>query len=140
MAARKWTHAQKIAQGKAIRGWRPWRYSTGPRTRVGKEKASKNSIKHGCFSRWVYKLKAMERYGRGLHFEGLEYADEVERFRLLVSKKVSEIALRKGDAKALLIAHHFISLQTVRTETNLLCHESAWLGYQAPTPNKILRC
>lgn len=43
MAARKWTLAQRQQQARAIRDWRPWEQSTGPRTPEGKSVVSGNA-------------------------------------------------------------------------------------------------
>jgi hypothetical protein len=47
MAARKWNLEQKLEQSRRIYFWRPWEKSTGPRSLIGKNKSSKNSLKHG---------------------------------------------------------------------------------------------
>lgn len=47
MSARKWSTEQKLKQSEAIRRWKPWEGSTGPKTALGKSKVSKNAIKYG---------------------------------------------------------------------------------------------
>jgi hypothetical protein len=37
-----WTKERKARQSALIRTWRPWEASTGPRTKEGKQKASRN--------------------------------------------------------------------------------------------------
>ena len=62
---RQWTELQH--QQAALRAHlnRPWQYSTGPRTLLGKLKSSRNSYKHGSFSyekqllRWYVRLSVM---------------------------------------------------------------------------------
>jgi hypothetical protein len=44
MAARLWTPEQRLRQGEAIRRWKPWRLSTGPRTAEGKIRSSRNAL------------------------------------------------------------------------------------------------
>jgi hypothetical protein len=48
MAARQWTEEQRRRQGDLIRTWSPWKLSTGPKTVVGKGKASRNAYKGGA--------------------------------------------------------------------------------------------
>ena len=47
---RCWTPEQKAAQAAAIRRWRPWEQSTGPKTPEGKAIASQNAYAHGMRS------------------------------------------------------------------------------------------
>lgn len=48
---RVWTAEQKAVQAAKIRGWKPWKASTGPKTAAGKARSSANSYKHGLRSR-----------------------------------------------------------------------------------------
>ena len=43
--ANGWTPERRARQAEAIRRWRPWEKSTGPRTAEGKAKASRNAYK-----------------------------------------------------------------------------------------------
>src|SRR5262245_36216626 len=45
--AQGWTLKRRARQGAAIRRWKPWRYSTGPRTVQGKALASRNRYRGG---------------------------------------------------------------------------------------------
>ncbi len=45
-----WTPERRMRQAEAIRRWRPWARSTGPRTQAGKEACSRNAYKHGLRS------------------------------------------------------------------------------------------
>jgi hypothetical protein len=45
--ANGWTQERRQKQSEAIRTWKPWRNSTGPRTSVGKANASQNAYKGG---------------------------------------------------------------------------------------------
>lgn len=45
--ANGWTTERRARQAKAIRGWRPWEQSTGPRTTEGKARASQNAYRGG---------------------------------------------------------------------------------------------
>jgi hypothetical protein len=46
-----WTAERRTRQAALIRGWRPWRRSTGPKTEAGKARCSMNALKHGCTGR-----------------------------------------------------------------------------------------
>jgi hypothetical protein len=45
-----WTPERRKKQSKAIRKWKPWEKSTGPKTEEGKEKSKMNAQKHGMRS------------------------------------------------------------------------------------------
>ncbi|TXC86300.1 hypothetical protein FRZ40_01185 [Paraburkholderia azotifigens] len=47
---RRWTPEQRARQAKAIRRWRPWENSTGPRTTAGKAVSASNASIHGLRS------------------------------------------------------------------------------------------
>ncbi len=47
MAARSWTTEQREEQREAIKRWRPWEQSTGPKSQGGKAKVSQNGWKGG---------------------------------------------------------------------------------------------
>jgi hypothetical protein len=42
-----WTPERRAAQAEAIRRWKPWEHSTGPRTAEGKRRAAKRGWKGG---------------------------------------------------------------------------------------------
>lgn len=48
--ANGWTPERRARQSEAIRRWRPWEQSTGPRTEEGKSVASQNALRHGLRS------------------------------------------------------------------------------------------
>lgn len=45
--ANGWTPERRRQQSMAIRRWRPWERSTGPRTSAGKTKVARNAWKGG---------------------------------------------------------------------------------------------
>ncbi len=45
--ANGWTSERRARQSEAIRRWRPWERSTGPKTAEGKAKVSRNGYKGG---------------------------------------------------------------------------------------------
>jgi hypothetical protein len=53
--ANGWTSARRAKQAQAIRTWRPWEHSTGPRTPEGKARAAGNAER---FHGWTPELKA----------------------------------------------------------------------------------
>lgn len=48
MAARSWTQEQRERQREAIRSWKPWEQSTGPKSPEGKARVSRNGWKGGA--------------------------------------------------------------------------------------------
>jgi len=49
-----WSEEARERARKRILESKPWRFSTGPRTKEGKEKVSKNALKHGRYAeKWV---------------------------------------------------------------------------------------
>jgi hypothetical protein len=59
-----WTAERRAKQAAAIRNWRPWEQSTGPRTEAGKQKSAQNSLKHGWRSKAASRLRALLRQQR----------------------------------------------------------------------------
>ena len=49
-SAAGWTLQRRQRQSQAIRAWKPWSQSTGPRTEVGKSEVSKNAYKGGHYA------------------------------------------------------------------------------------------
>ena len=45
-----WTLERKKKQAEAIKRWKPWIQSTGPKTEEGKKASSMNALKHGMRS------------------------------------------------------------------------------------------
>lgn len=50
---RKWTPEERQRQAEAIRKWKPWRHSTGPKTLAGKRKSRMNACKPVSLSREI---------------------------------------------------------------------------------------
>ena len=44
---RGWTEERRKKQAEAIRRWKPWENSTGPKSAAGKSRSSMNAYKHG---------------------------------------------------------------------------------------------
>ena len=45
--ANGWTETRRKRQAEAIKRWRPWEHSTGPRTPAGKTRVSRNAYRGG---------------------------------------------------------------------------------------------
>ena len=45
--ANGWTEERRKRQSELIQNWQPWKSSTGPKTSIGKSKASQNAFKGG---------------------------------------------------------------------------------------------
>jgi hypothetical protein len=57
-----WTPARRARQAASIRGWQPWRRSTGPKTGTGKARVAMNGLRHGHRSRaWIERAKRIRR-------------------------------------------------------------------------------
>jgi hypothetical protein len=57
---RNWTSEARAAHSALIRELKPWKKSTGPRTKNGKTKSKRNALKHGTRSEeWKQFLHAL---------------------------------------------------------------------------------
>lgn len=65
--ARQWTEEERRKQSEAIKRWKPWKKSTGPRTKEGKEESKMNAFKHGGY---MYEMEVLKHALR-LHREFL---------------------------------------------------------------------
>lgn len=61
MAARTWTPEQRQRQAKAIRRWKPWEQSTGPRSAEGKAKVARNAYQGGEWRRFRASIKLLNQ-------------------------------------------------------------------------------
>lgn len=63
-----WTPERRAKQAEAIKRWKPWAKSTGPKSEAGKNASRYNSYKHGCRSAGALKLRAaMAKQSRWLN-------------------------------------------------------------------------
>lgn len=122
MAARKWTMEQRKTQSQAIKKWKSWDSSTGPRTVQGKKKSSQNSFQHGCDSMWVKILRQFERDIRRSRSASVSANKELEAYRREVEKRIAENALRRGEPKILVKAFGFLSAEISRS-TKKMFHD-----------------
>jgi hypothetical protein len=58
--ANGWTAERRARQSEAIRRWRPWERSTGPRTSEGKARVARNAFEGG----WRQVLRELARVMR----------------------------------------------------------------------------
>lgn len=56
-----WTPQRRQRQSQAIRSWRPWERSTGPRSPEGKARVARNADKGGEWRRLREEVKAWNR-------------------------------------------------------------------------------
>lgn len=62
MTANGWSPVRKGRQRAAIHRWKPWNKSTGPKTVAGKQKVSRNNLKHGNRSRaFIEEVRALRQ-------------------------------------------------------------------------------
>ena len=81
-----WTPERRAKQAEAIKKWKPWTKSTGPRTETGKTICARNAYKHGCRSRGALKLRAvMARHSRWL--AGIVAASRLDLIRKIAAQK-----------------------------------------------------
>lgn len=57
--ANGWTEERKRKQAEAIRRWKPWEKSTGPKTEEGKARVSLNAWKHGMRTRDLHEYEVL---------------------------------------------------------------------------------
>jgi len=57
--ANGWTADRRARQALAIKRWRPWESSTGPRTRDGKARSARNADRGGQWPQFRASLKAL---------------------------------------------------------------------------------
>jgi hypothetical protein len=61
MAARTWTPEQREQQREAIRRWKPWEQSSGPKSPEGKTRASRNAWAGGDWLKLRELVKTLNR-------------------------------------------------------------------------------
>ena len=73
-----WTAERRAKQSEAIRGWRPWEQSTGPRSAEGKASVSRNADNGG-------KREAMRQLSREMRAMMAEHGEVLETVRIALS-------------------------------------------------------
>lgn len=66
MATRTWTAEQRQRQAEAIRRWKPWEQSTGPKSATGKAKVSRNAYTGG---EWAKLRKAVKELNQTMRVQ-----------------------------------------------------------------------
>ncbi len=61
-----WSDERRAAHAAAMRRWKPWERSTGPRTAAGKARAARNALKHGLHTKLMRRARRLLR--RQAHF------------------------------------------------------------------------
>lgn len=61
MSARTWTPEQRQRQAEAIRRWKPWKQSTGPKSAEGKAKVAQNAYSGGDWAKLRKIVKEMNQ-------------------------------------------------------------------------------
>ena len=56
-----WTPERRARQAQAIRRWRPWEHSTGPRTAEGKARSARNAYTGGHWRQERELLKTLRQ-------------------------------------------------------------------------------
>jgi len=80
-----WSREARERARRRILESKPWRFSTGPRSREGKSRVSRNALKHGRYAkRWV---PEEERRRRGRRRETREALREFERLMKELKRK-----------------------------------------------------
>ncbi len=59
-----WTPERRAKQAAAIRRWKPWQKSTGPKSTAGKQKASQNAYKEGGWAELQRELRVLKKMMR----------------------------------------------------------------------------
>ena len=93
-----WTSERRARQAALIRGWQPWRRSTGPKTEAGKARCAMNALKHGFRSRATIEEFRRVRYAIRLA------ARNNEIMRLFIRVRDARPDLKPAYARLLLAA------------------------------------
>ena len=93
-----WTPERRSRQAALIRGWQPWRRSTGPKTEAGKAHCMMNALKHGFRSRATIEEFRRVRYAIRLA------ARNNEIMRLFIRVRDARPDLKPAYARLLLAA------------------------------------
>ena len=71
----QWTEERRKKQAEAIRRWKPWEKSTGPKTEKGKEASRLNAYKHGAYEAGSAEIREVLRLNAAFVSALLRYED-----------------------------------------------------------------
>ena len=73
----KWSEERKKKQAEAIKRWKPWEKSTGPKTKKGKARCSTNAIKSGAYTGKMKEMREMLRHNKAFleHYQKMHVAE-----------------------------------------------------------------
>ena len=57
-----WTPERRAMQSKLIKGWKPWKHATGPKSAPGKAKVARNAFRGGKRPALRQAIKALNLY------------------------------------------------------------------------------
>jgi hypothetical protein len=83
-----WTPERRARQAALIRGWQPWRRSTGPKTEAGKARCAMNALKYG------YRMRARIEELRKVRYILRLAAQNIELVRLYIRRRDARPRIR----------------------------------------------
>ncbi len=89
-----WTPERRAKQAEAIRRWRPWDQSTGPKTETGKARVARNAYKGGHRERLRERARLQAEVSRAV--------DEIASIPLSIAKPKHNPKRSAAD-----VSHHF---------------------------------
>lgn len=107
--SKDWSPERRARQAALIRGWQPWRRSTGPRTEAGKVRCAMNALKHGFRSCTTIREYQRIRYAIRLA------ASNNERLRAFIRNRNARprIRIKPGYVKLWLARHSGLPRKSV---------------------------
>jgi translation initiation factor 2 beta subunit (eIF-2beta)/eIF-5 len=75
---RRWTPEERLKQAEAIRRWKPWEKSTGPKTAQGKAKVRLNGLKTGEHTASMRNMRSMLNRMKRDRMAALDFLKKIE--------------------------------------------------------------